>query len=149
MSSADHMVVVPCNCDCNLAINQPHTYKNGAFIFSDMSPLKFASMTRAPFPSIPQTYSTWRKISPLIMAVITSPILLLILPTNYDLIYWIILIGAYAIISKFVLMMASFWSFHKKRMGKPPLVSNPPLPLLTPSSDLLRHWWIRGLTYTQ
>ena len=34
--------------------------------------------------------------------------------------------------------------FHKPRTRTSTLVSNPPLPWLTPPSDLLRTWWMRG-----
>ena len=60
-NSADHVVVQPCNRNCNLSINPFTPLRNEFINFFTMNRLKFASATRAySFSSMPSTERTNR-----------------------------------------------------------------------------------------
>ena len=116
---------------------QPHTCKMGSSIFP-MSWLKFASTTRASFPSVPSTeitngefffHHSWKCL----------PCLSLFYFPNQA---RIIIIGSFLWESQpgspsLTLIIAWFWLSHKPQMRMSPCVSNPPLPWLTSYYDLL------------
>ena len=81
-------------------LTQPHTCERGSLSFVATNQLKFVSMTSASFPSMPSTAreKIW-KIT-LLVGVLTMLIIILLIQTIQDLIYWFMLVVVRVHVSK-------------------------------------------------